>query len=522
LKTKIITSVTLIAILFSAIALALPLSLLGVSADTEPPTLTVTKTVDPKIIKVAGSPTPPGVPDTTTITITVTGYGGTEEEALPMDIVFSIDSSGSMGWNDPGNLRLAAAKSFVDKLDSTTDQTGVVSWDTDIDFTYPDPPGMTNDFTTAKSKIDTVDSSGGTNLNVGLFKAIDMLDGNTRTDPSAEAIIFLTDGQGAYTWSGNPGSPADDAASKGYVIYSIGLGSPSTGPLIDMASATGGAYYSSPTPANLQAIFDAIYQQVLISTAPSWVDVVEVTQDYIIDEGSFSIAPDSVVEDTTTEITWLNVAQYVGNNDEYLTAEETFEVSFTARSSEASCWTVDGWAPVDVYGEAVVNYTEPVDMTRVSVDIPQAYIFVYPMPTVVELTAGGGNPKSAMDVGSVIVWNDEGILYVIFKTMDGWTMNETHLHVATGLGDIPQKNGNPVPGMFMMKHEDLSDVCMDPYRIPLEWGHCTNLYIAAHAVVQKCDMVETAWGGPYPDWGFEGRNWAIYFMFHVCHPGEDP
>ena len=44
------------------------------------------------------------------------------------------------------------------------------------------------------------------------------------------------------------------------------------------------------------------------STIPYNVDVTEVTQGYIIDEASFNIVPDSVVEVAgQTTITWLNI-----------------------------------------------------------------------------------------------------------------------------------------------------------------------------------------------------------------------
>jgi hypothetical protein len=324
----------------------------------------VEKTVDPNEIGLADSGL---IPENTTVTLTVTGYGGTIQDTIPIDVVYGIDSSGSMGWNDPGDLRLDAAKDFTDKLDSTRDQAGVVSWDGGIDFTY----GLTSDFVTLKNQIDNVNSSGGTNLNVGLNACIAMLDANPRTGNSSEVIIFLSNGAGTYTYAGS-GGPASNAASKGYVIYSIGLGSsPATGPLTDMATATGGQYYPSPTADNLQAIFDAIFTQVIISTAPSNVDVLEVTQDYIVEEGNFSIAPDAIVDISgKTKMVWLNVAQYVGNNDDHLAADETFTVTFTAKSSQCGILL-----PVDVEGLAVVNYVDPDNNTQ-SVPIPQAYITV--------------------------------------------------------------------------------------------------------------------------------------------------
>ena len=122
----------------------------------------------------------------------------------------------------------------------------------------------------------------------------------------------------------------------------------------------------------LQAIFDDIFQQVVIHTSPSYVEMVEVTQPYInVDQTSFSVTPDSVVDDAgKTVITWENVAQYVGNNDEYLAASETFVVTFEAASS--SCGPR---LPVDVEPDAMVRYLDPTGNVQ-SVPIPQAWISV--------------------------------------------------------------------------------------------------------------------------------------------------
>jgi Ca-activated chloride channel family protein len=334
---------------------------IGVAIANGTPAVETEKSADPTTIWVKDSGL---TPETTTITLSVTGFGGTTTETLPIDVVYGIDSSGSMQSNDPSGLRKTAAKDFTDKLDNSRDQAGVVSWDDNIDFTW----GLTNDFAVLKSKINNVDSSGGTNLNTGLYRCIQMLDANTRTEDSVKVIIFLTDGYGSYT-DANHNGPAANAASKNYTIYSIGLGSANPAPLQDMANATGGAYYNAPNASNLEAIFNAIYTEVIISTAPEDVDVCEVTQPYIVDEGSFSIAPDNITTvDGKTKMEWYNVAQYVGDDDR-LTAAETFTVTFTVKSSKYG-----HQLPVDATG-SIVSYKDP-DGSSQSVSIPQAYIDV--------------------------------------------------------------------------------------------------------------------------------------------------
>ena len=145
-------------------------------------------------------------------------------------------------------------------------------------------------------------------------------------------------------------------------------------------------------------------------------------------------------------------------------------------------------------------------------------------PYVTDLVAGGGNPKSAIYVGEVHIWNDGDFLYVKYLITDpDWCIVETHLHVATTLEGIPQKNGNPIPGHFDYGNEH-DCVPEFTYAVPLIWPVDTELYIAAHAVVNKigcdplCVVSETAWGD---DFEFPGRNWATYIRYKVQEPGDE-
>ncbi len=162
-----------------------------------------------------------------------------------------------------------------------------------------------------------------------------------------------------------------------------------------------------------------------------------------------------------------------------------------------------------------------------AVTIPHT-LAVHP-PTAYELTAGGGNPNSAIDVGDVYVWEGcGGELYVQYVIAEGWCLTETHLHVASSPDDIPQteakgkgKNlgGNPIPGKFTYKYE------YDPCVTEVIYGPLdTGLFIAAHAVVCIDDMCvpecETAWAGMSSCGSnvatgidFPGKNWATYITY---------
>lgn len=138
---------------------------------------------------------------------------------------------------------------------------------------------------------------------------------------------------------------------------------------------------------------------------------------------------------------------------------------------------------------------------------------IYAEPVGYKLMAG-----QSMWVGHVEVDDDGDDLTVTYQTYAGWCLNETHVHVADDLSDIPQKNGNPIPGHFDYKgdHDCVNTVT---YTIPLDWGDGPPLYIAAHAVVGSRDdpgFDETGWGvfcGQMETFGFPGRNWAVYIEY---------
>src|SRR3989338_8020691 len=162
----------------------------------------------------------------------------------PIDIYFSLDNSGSMGWNDPLLLRAQASKDFVAKLNASLDRAGVVHWDT----TVIQHLGLTGNLALVNQTLDQAGAFGGTNLNVGLNTPIDGLQASGRQNAS-RVIIFLTDGDGTYTPSGQPGSPADRAAGLGIRIYTIGLNAPSqvVWKPEETPQVTGGVYSPSPS-----------------------------------------------------------------------------------------------------------------------------------------------------------------------------------------------------------------------------------------------------------------------------------
>ena len=119
------------------------------------------------------------------------------------------------------------------------------------------------------------------------------------------------------------------------------------------------------------------------------------------------------------------------------------------------------------------------------VNVPAAVAHTEEAPYATDLVAG--NPKGGLvDAGDVLVWNDGENLYVKYVVSEDWFLTLTHLHVAESMAEIPQKNGNAVPGQFQYAamNDDPLNKKEWTYTIPLgDWVCGDKLYIAAHAVV---------------------------------------
>lgn len=131
------------------------------------------------------------------------------------------------------------------------------------------------------------------------------------------------------------------------------------------------------------------------------------------------------------------------------------------------------------------------------------------------------------EVGNVLVVNDSGgetcVTLVLFQeTLDaGYLMTEVHVDFATDVADIPQKNGNPIPGQFEYKFKfNPGEAVAGPYCSDVE-----DEIIGAHAVVERPEIShvedttividqtydkESAWGGSSD---FPGKNWAYYIVY---------
>jgi hypothetical protein len=183
-----------------------------------------------------------------------------------VDVALIIDSSGSMSWNDPQNLRKEAAKNFVTAMQDK-DQVAVVDFSSDLPgggdarVLFPLAP-RTSDTSAIEAAIAQTGAYNATNVRAGVQKGFEQLDGSTR--PNAKAAILLSDGEhntgGDYTDADH--QPFKD---NGWPIYTVGLhvgGTAGETLLRDIAQDTGGQYFNLTDAGQLVAAYNDIRSRV--------------------------------------------------------------------------------------------------------------------------------------------------------------------------------------------------------------------------------------------------------------------
>jgi Mg-chelatase subunit ChlD len=170
-----------------------------------------------------------------------------------LDVVFLIDESGSMSWNDPTNLRVTGAKAFVDAM-RPQDRAAVVGFDArafpEIALTKLDSQANVDAVKAAIQR--TGRALDGTNISVPVREAISILSANGGGGRLRVAVL-LTDGVGFPEY--DPALTAQ-ATGEAIEIHTIGLGTDIDEALLTtIARETGATYRHLDDPAELPALY---------------------------------------------------------------------------------------------------------------------------------------------------------------------------------------------------------------------------------------------------------------------------
>ncbi|MFQ5874430.1 MAG: PKD domain-containing protein, partial [Dehalococcoidia bacterium] len=265
---------------------------------------------------------------TYTASLTVgTTVEGESETSIPQDVVFLVDSSGSMAWNDPTEKRVDAIRAYVTEM-VEEDRGATVAFgeyrgkpkEIPIPFCifgawlvnshHLTPADASGKDQLDQDAEDAAFARGGTNIEKALQVAHTELVKGYKPKPTqlqdcsptfptpkgngyADHVwveILLTDGQPSHTLDATDGE-VQAAIDAGIKIFTIGLGtSVDAAYLTSIAEATGGSYYPAPDAASLVEIYETISERVK-----------EITSGQVTDSDSVVIEVRNVNPDVTID-----------------------------------------------------------------------------------------------------------------------------------------------------------------------------------------------------------------------------
>lgn len=182
------------------------------------------------------------------IDLNMSAVGGTA-------LALIIDSTGSMQNNDPQNTRIFGGKLVMDQAGSDW-ELGLVDFDTSADLVCFGAPSKEE----LKNRLNSIDSSGGTNIQAGLKEGHDYL---VKPNKNKKGAILLTDGvhntpSGHFDFA----NYVDTFVQKGWPVFTIGLTGDANAVLLsEIASMTGGLYLKANTHQDMIGIIDIILSE---------------------------------------------------------------------------------------------------------------------------------------------------------------------------------------------------------------------------------------------------------------------
>jgi uncharacterized repeat protein (TIGR01451 family) len=204
------------------------------------------------------------------LNVRTTINSSTVEKSI-LDVIFVIDSSGSMVRNDRNDLRIIESQNFVANHLKLPDRGAVVDFDGDaflIPEATPEGDHLHTNYDKIIYNIGLINSEGGTVLCNGMNLSNEEL--RQYSNPKHKPIIILLTDAEELDQDPNdiPKSynEANISAINSIVIFTIGLkipqGSQSEQLLQDIANITGGRYFPAADPTHFEAIYEEISELI--------------------------------------------------------------------------------------------------------------------------------------------------------------------------------------------------------------------------------------------------------------------
>ncbi len=189
-----------------------------------------------------------------------------------LDVIMVMDRSGSMAYRIAGDTRKKldytqiAAKNFIDKLSTETDQVGLTSFSSSGSLDHV----LTDDFPAVKTKIDALVANGATNMMEGISKANVEFASARAQENDVKVMILLSDGVANLPGDEEEAAAAAEAEADELKttwptakIFTIGLGNPSDLNEVLLREIQTDGYYKAPSAQDLDLIYQSIAEKIM-------------------------------------------------------------------------------------------------------------------------------------------------------------------------------------------------------------------------------------------------------------------
>ena len=199
-----------------------------------------------------------------------------------VEIVFIIDDSGSMDWNDPDNIRLSVARDLIDSLPANS-KVGVVKFENATTILTDQ---LSEDLSYVKSFLTTsyFFSHGGTYMYRAINDSLLLFDSNGNDgNDTLKMVVVLSDGDSFDTEYHQ--STIDAANGKNVRLYTVGLGSDTyyfTSYLKPLAEETNGAFYLAANADELGMIYNDISKKIDLESNSDADSIPDYYEDHMI------------------------------------------------------------------------------------------------------------------------------------------------------------------------------------------------------------------------------------------------
>lgn len=169
-----------------------------------------------------------------------------------VDMVLVIDRSGSISGGKIADAK-SAAQQFVDLMDLSKDQVGLVSFSSSATLDHQ----LSQDAESVKAAIGSLTAGGGTAIDDGILEAQGELESVRHIAANAPGMIVLSNGK-------NNAGPdpviqaANQAKQAGTRIFTIGVGADADEDTLIPAASSPDDYYFAPTSGDLADIYAKI------------------------------------------------------------------------------------------------------------------------------------------------------------------------------------------------------------------------------------------------------------------------